>query len=213
MRASVPAGQHESGGQHGTGSARAHHRVATVPNVVTLVRLGCVPLFLWLMLHDGRSGWVAAAVLLGALGATDWVDGYLARRLGQISSLGKVLDPLADRVLLAVGALTIIAVGALPVWFAAAALAREGLVAAAFLVLAAARAKRIDVHRAGKAGTFGLMCALPLFLAGHSEAGWHSVAEALAWVAAVPGLAFGWYAAFRYLPEARRALAERGRRT
>lgn len=191
------------------GSGPGGHAVATLPNLITLVRLACVPVFVWLVVHDHKSGWVPAAILLGGLGATDWVDGYLARRLGQVSTVGKVLDPVADRVLLAVGALTVIVVGAVPLWVAVAALLREGLVAVAFLVLAVSRAPRIDVRKAGKAGTFGLMCALPLYLAGHSDAGWRSVPEALAWVAVVPGLVFGWYAAFGYIPEARRAFARR----
>ena len=72
-------------------------RVLTVPNLVTFVRLLCVPLFLWLLFGAGKQS--AAAVLLAVLGATDWVDGYVARRFHQVSTLGKVLDPVADRVL------------------------------------------------------------------------------------------------------------------
>jgi phosphatidylglycerophosphate synthase len=71
----------------------------------------------------------------------------------------------------------------------------------------------MDVQWAGKAGTFGLMCALPLFLAGHANDDWHSVAEALAWVSVIPALVLGWYAAITYVPRAREALAEsRGQR-
>ena len=79
----------------------------TVPNLFTLLRLLCLPLFLWLLLGCGnRAG---AAILLGALAATDWVDGYLARRLGQVSEFGKKFDPTVDRLVFIVALLAIIA--------------------------------------------------------------------------------------------------------
>lgn len=183
-------------------------RILTVPNLVTLVRLLCIPVFVILILRSHRAGWYPAALLLGGLGVTDGVDGYVARHFNQVSTLGKVLDPLADRLLLGVAAISIIAVGAVPLWVAVAALLREALVAAGFLYVAAAGGRRMDVQWAGKAGTFGLMCALPLFLAGHAADDWHSTAEILAWICAVPALVFGWYAAFTYVPKARQTLAE-----
>ena len=183
-------------------------RILTVPNLITSVRLGCIPVFVILLLHPHRSGWYPAALLLGALGITDGVDGYVARHFNQVSNVGKVLDPLADRALLGVAAVSIIAVGAVPLWVAVIALAREVLVAAGFLYVAAAGGRRMDVQWAGKAGTFGLMCALPLFLAGHANDDWSSVAEALAWVCVIPALVFGWYAAITYVPKAREALEE-----
>jgi cardiolipin synthase (CMP-forming) len=186
-------------------------RILTVPNGLTAVRLLCIPLFVWLLTLPNRSGWVAAAVLLGGLGLTDGVDGYVARHFRQVSTLGKVLDPLADRLLLGVAVVSIIVVGALPTWVAVTALTREALVAAGFLIVAALGARRMDVQWAGKAGTFGLMWALPLFLLGHAPTSWHSVALFLAWGCVIPALAFGWYAAVTYVPRARAALAE-GRR-
>lgn len=188
-------------------------RILTVPNLVTLVRLCCIPLFVLLLARPHRAGWYPAALLLGALGVTDGVDGYVARHFNQVSTLGKVLDPLADRLLLGVAAVAIVAVGAVPTSVAVIALAREVLVAGGFLYVAAAGGRRMDVQWAGKAGTFGLMCALPLFLAGHANDDWHSIAEALAWASVIPALLLGWYAAFSYVPMAREALAEgRGHR-
>jgi cardiolipin synthase len=181
-------------------------RVLTVPNVLSLIRLACIPLFLWLLF--GREHRAAAAVLLGALGATDWVDGYVARHFGQVTELGKILDPTADRLLLLVGIVAITADGSAPLWFALAAITREVLVAAAALVLAALGARRIDVTWWGKAGTFGLMFAFPLFLAGDSTVGWNDTARVLAWVSGIPGLVFGYYALITYVPLGRRALRE-----
>jgi cardiolipin synthase (CMP-forming) len=184
-------------------------RVLTIPNAVTVARLCLLPIFLWLLL--ARNERYAAAWVLAAMGATDWVDGYLARHLHQVSNVGKVLDPVADRLLLIGGIGAILWVGAVPPWVAAIALGREVIVAVATLSLAALGARRIDVTWYGKAGTFGLMVAFPLFLAGHSTAGWRGPGEVAAWVAAVPGMCLGVYALALYVPIARRALEE-GRR-
>jgi cardiolipin synthase len=183
-------------------------RILTVPNAVTLVRLCCLPLFVVLLARPDRAGWYPAALLLAVLGLTDGIDGYVARHFHQVSTLGKVLDPLADRLLLGVAAVSVVAVGALPLWVGIVALSREALVAAGFLYVAAAGGRRMDVQWAGKAGTFGLMCALPLFLVGHAHDDWHRVALVLAWVCVIPGMLLGWYAALTYIPRARRALAE-----
>ncbi len=183
-------------------------RILSLPNVVTSVRFVLVPVFVWLLVQPRHRDWFAAAVLLAALGATDWVDGQLARRLDQVTNLGKILDPTADRVLLATAVIGILAVGAVPLPIALIALGREGLVAVAAVGLALAGARRVDVQLVGKAGAFGLMCAFPLFLAAHSTVGWHRVALVLAWVAAVIGLVLGWISVIVYVPLARAAVAD-----
>jgi cardiolipin synthase len=115
---------------------------------------------------------------------------------------------LADRLLLVVSALSIIAVGAVPVWLAAVFVTREALVAGGFLLVVALGGRRMDVVWPGKAGTFGLMTTLPLFLLGHAEVSWHRVPEVLAWVTTLGALAFGWYAVVLYIRAAPLALAE-----
>jgi cardiolipin synthase len=186
-------------------------RILSLPNVVTTARLVLIPVFVWLLVQPHHRDWFDAAVLLAALGSTDWLDGQLARRLDQVTTVGKVLDPTADRALLATATIGILAVGAVPIPVAVIALAREGLVAIAAIGLAIAGARRIDVTLIGKAGAFGLMCAFPLFLAGHSDVSWHRTALVLAWIAAVLGLTLGWASIAVYVPLARRAVAE-GRR-
>ena len=186
-------------------SAPGHNRILTIPNLVTVVRLACVPLFCWLLF--GRDDRTAAAWLLAVLGATDWVDGYLARHLHQVSELGKVLDPLADRILLGTVVVSLLIDGSVPAVVAWGVLVREVLVSVAVLALAAAGAKRIDVQWAGKAGTLSFMVAFPLFMMGtHGPWGWP--AEVVAWGFAIGGLALSWYAAATYVPIGRRALAE-----
>jgi cardiolipin synthase len=186
--------------------AAPESRILTLPNIVTLVRLACLPVFLWLLF--GVEDRAAAAWLLAALGLTDWVDGYLARHLHQVSDVGKILDPVADRLLFLVGAGGILIDGSVPVWFAVTVLIRELVVGGTTLVLAAMGARRIDVTWYGKAGTFFLMMAFPLFLASHSDLWWHEFAGFAAWCTGIPGLVLSLYSAALYVPLARKALAE-----
>jgi cardiolipin synthase (CMP-forming) len=179
--------------------------ILTVPNLITLVRLACLPVFVWLVV--GAHQQTAAAILLAVLGATDWVDGYVARRFHQVSTVGKVLDPTADRLLVGTAVIVIIVHGAVPVWFGVATLAREALVGLLVIVLAGLGAARIDVLWIGKAGTFGLMFAYPAFLLGHGTASWQDPIRVCAWVAGIGGLTLAWIAAAAYLGPARAALA------
>ena len=155
-------------------------RVLTVPNVITAVRLACVPLFVWLLFGAHRQ--TVAAVVLAVLGSTDWVDGFVARRWHQVSTVGKVLDPTADRILVATGVISVIVAGAVPLWFGVLTVVREALVSGAVLLLAGLGAQRIDVLWVGKAGTFGLMFAYPTFLLAHGHAGWQHPVEIVAWM-------------------------------
>ncbi len=198
---------HEAPARAGAGN---EDRVISLPNFVSSVRLALVPVFAWLLAEPHKRSWFAAAVLLAVLGVTDGLDGQLARRLGQVTNLGKVLDTVADRVLLGVAVVGMLVAGAVPVAVAVAALLREGLVASAAVALAIAGARRVDVTFLGKAGTFGLMCALPLFLAGSSTVGWHQAATVAAWVIAVPALVLAWSSIAVYLPKARHALTAQG---
>jgi cardiolipin synthase len=187
--------------------APGEDRIWTAPNVITFVRLACIPIFIWLLF--GRDNEYAAAWLLGALGATDWVDGFVARRYQQVSTLGKILDPVADRLLLFVGIVCILITGSVPVIVAALVLLREALISLATVGLAAMGARRIDVTWFGKAGTFCNLFAFPFFLAsGDEQLGWKDTAYTLGWVFAVPGILLSWYALALYVPIAVRALKE-----
>jgi cardiolipin synthase len=184
-------------------------RIWTIPNLISLIRLAFVPVFLWLLWKPDSQP-VAAAGLLAVLGASDWVDGWIARRFDQGSELGKILDPTADRVLLLAGAVALLtehlslAVDIL-LWTV---IVREIAIAAATVSLGLAGARRIDVVWAGKAGTLAIMFALPLFLwAGAVDTG-AVVLNILGWCFAIGGIAMGYYAAMKYVPAARAALRE-----
>ena len=186
----------------------AGRRVLTIPNLISVLRLACAPLLVWLLL--GPDDQTAAFVILAVLGATDWVDGWIARHFDQGSELGKILDPTADRILLLTAGVSLVIEGSLPVAVAVAVLAREVLVAGATLALAAAGARRIDVKWAGKAGTLALMFALPGFLLVHivDPGTGRTVILSLTWLATIGGLILSYWAAAAYVPAARAALRE-----
>ena len=183
-------------------------RVLTVPNVLSLLRLLCIPLFLGLLF--GAEELTAAFLLLGLLGATDWVDGWIARRYHQESELGKILDPVADRAVLLTAAIALTAAGIVPLWVGVAVLARELVISIATLALAAAGARRVDVQWVGKAGAFFLFLAFPGFLCVEtlSAGAWRDLVLFATWTVTILGLAFSYYAAFAYVPLARTALRE-----
>jgi len=174
-----------------------------------LIRLLLVPVFLWLLFKDPPA-LVAAATLLAVLGASDWIDGYIARHFNQGSELGKILDPTADRVLLLAGAIALLfqdlGTGVdVILWII---IIREVLIAVATVALGIAGARRIDVVWAGKAGTLALMFALPMFLAADAVPSWDLFFNFCGWCFAIGGIALGYYAAMKYIPAAREALRE-----
>lgn len=184
-------------------------RVLTVPNLITTIRLLCVPLFLYLLFARDSRGW--AGFLLGTLGATDWVDGYIARRFNQTSTFGKMYDPTVDRFMLVVGIVAIIIDGSVPYWYAGIVLTREVLLSLWVVFITAQGAKRMNVTWWGKVGTFANMCAFPWFLFANEtswSAGWQTFWTAAAWCAAVPGVIFSLIAAMQYVQLGRQALAE-----
>ena len=192
----------------GVPSAPGSNRIFTIPNLISVARLACVPWFLWLLL--AQEDRIAAAILLAVLGATDWVDGWIARHFDQASDLGKVLDPTADRILLVAAGVSLIIDGAVPLWVGVVVLFREAIISVAVVVLAMAGARRLDVQWAGKAGTLALMFALPGFLLADavSNDALSAVLYVATWIFTAGGLVLSYYAAFTYIPMARGALRE-----
>lgn len=174
-------------------------RVLTLPNLITLVRLLCLPYYLYLLLAQDQR--FAAAALLGALGATDWVDGYIARHFHQKSNLGRLMDPTVDRILFFVGIGGIIAVGGAPLWFCVAVLVREVVVAGITVTLTFMGVEPVEVTWFGKAGTFCLMFAFPLLLAGSGVGDFSTALTIVGWGFAIPGIVLSYYAAFLYVPK------------
>lgn len=176
----------------------------TLPNLVSVVRLLLVPLFIWLVAVD-EIGW--AGILLGFIGATDWIDGYLARRLGQVSEVGKFLDPLADRLAVFVAVIAGLVAGILPAWFAWALIVRELLIGAGALYGWFRGITKLDVRWLGKAATLGLYFAITgFYLAEGFDLPW------MWWLSLLGGtvaLVLYWIVAFQYLGDLRAAIATR----
>jgi cardiolipin synthase len=181
----------------------------TWPNAITLIRLALLPVFFWLLFDTAHRA--IAAWLLASLGATDWIDGLVARRLHQVSNVGKIIDPTADRILVIAGLIGVAAAGGVPWWFAMTTLARELIVSILTLVLAALGAARINVLWWGKVSTLALMTSFPLFLltsnAHHAPLStWQHDGRIACWVIGALGLALSWIVLFGYVRPALSAL-------
>ena len=173
-----------------------HDRVMTAPNAITAVRLLGLPVFVWLVL--GPQAYGAAVVVLGAVGATDWVDGYVARRFDQVTRLGRVLDPLVDRALIATAGVTLLVAGIVPWWLIGLVVGRDLALLLGALALFG-RIPPIPVTRTGKAATAALLVALPGFLLAAGD--WQGADLLLAgvWVLAAAGIVAYYVAAAQYV--------------
>lgn len=196
----------------GTDEVPADGGLWTAPNLITLIRLLCIPVFVWLLF--GLDAPAAAAALLLLLGATDWVDGYVARRFNQVSEVGKAFDPTVDRLLLIVGVGSILIVGAVPLWLGLVVVIREVLLSIWVVGLLALGGTRMDVTFVGKTGTFLMMAAFPAFLAATDPRlpEWAvNLLELVAWGTAIPGLVCSIAAFVGYIPRGLQSLRD-GRR-
>lgn len=182
-------------------------RILTIPNLVTFVRLLGVGVFWWVLLVEENIG--LAAGLIFVIGWTDWIDGYLARKLDQVSKLGTALDPIADRLMIASAVIggMIVDPPIVPLVIGLGLIARELVMGAVALILLSKGGGTLEVRYLGKVATFILYGAIPLFyLAAIDFLG--VVTALLAWVLGVVGLATYWYVTFQYVGDARRVLAE-----
>lgn len=180
-------------------------RVVTVPNILSALRLLGVPLFLWLILVP-EADWLAILVLAIA-GFTDWLDGYLARKWHQISRVGQLLDPIADRLYILATLIGLLLRGIVPLWFVLLLVSRDLIMSVVLAVLKRRGVTGLPVHFLGKAATFCLLYAFPLLLLGDGTGWLADTAKIVGWAFAVWGTALYWWAAVLYLGQARRIMA------
>jgi len=172
--------------------------IATLPNLITLVRLLMLPVFVvMLLVNEQRAG---AALLLGVLGMTDWVDGWVARTFNQTSQFGMVFDPFVDRALFVVGTGSVLMDGGVPVWFCVSILFREVFVGLMMLAATMFGMKRFAVSIWGKRYTFLLMTSVPLLLLGASTHVTADAARVGGWVLGIPGLIMSYIVGVLYIP-------------
>ena len=185
----------------------AERRIWTVPNLISFARLLGVPLFLWLLLVPHAD--VAAVIVLAVGGTSDWIDGWAARRLHQVSRLGELLDPFADRLYILATLLAFTVREVVPWQFTAALLAREAVMVGCLLALRRRGHGPPAVHYVGKTATFVLLAAFPVLLLAHAVPGTRDIAGAIGWGLGWWGLVLYWAAAALYLAQAAALLRAR----
>ncbi|MEX2422770.1 MAG: CDP-alcohol phosphatidyltransferase family protein [Acidimicrobiia bacterium] len=178
-------------------------QIWTVPNAVSFVRLAAIPYFWFVLLAQDRVG--LAALLIFLIGTTDWIDGWLARRLGQESEFGAMLDPLADRLMIGSALVAGLIAGVVPVVIGVGLLLREVAVAVGAAYLAARGGGTLKVRYLGKTATFLLYGAIPSFYLHAADIVAWAFAPA-AWIAGALGLFLYWWVAVDYARDIRRAL-------
>lgn len=172
----------------------------TVPNLLSFLRLALIPVFLWLILrHEG--GW--AIGLLAFSGLTDYLDGYIARKYNQVTRLGKLIDPAADRLYIFTTLIGLVLTGVIPGWLAAIIIARDVMLLIVYPILATHGYGPLPVHYLGKAGTFALLYAFPLLLLANVFSSANFVILPIAWAFALWGAGLYWWAGFVYVKQVR----------
>ncbi len=182
-------------------------RLLTVPNLLSGSRIVLVAVYLYLLF--GANDRIVATYVLAIAGTTDFLDGYIARRFDQVTTLGIALDPIADRILLAAAIISMISYGAIPLWIAVTVIARETTVAITAVYLEHHDHVRLEVSFAGKAAAFGLMIGFPLLLLGHGPGSWTHPLTIATEFALIPALVLSYISGISYLLPAHRVFSHR----
>lgn len=177
--------------------AQISRDIATIPNALSASRIIGVPIFFWLIVGPKRDDLALYILVISAF--TDWLDGYLARKLNQFSRLGELLDPLADRLYVVAALIALYLRNLIPLWVVVALLSRDILMSLVLIYLKRFGITGIPVHFVGKAATMNLLYALPLILLGNFQNIYGEVAHVFGWAFLFWGITMYWYAAFLYL--------------
>jgi cardiolipin synthase len=171
----------------------------TIPNALSAARLLGVPVFFWLIVGPQRDGLAMGILVVSAF--TDWLDGYLARRLNQFSRLGELLDPLADRLYVVAALFALFIRGLLPIWVVVLLVLRDIMMSGLLIYLKRYGYTGVPVHFVGKAATMNLLYALPLVLLGSFSGVVGTVAHNIGWAFLLWGISMYWYAGFLYFQQ------------
>lgn len=179
------------------------NRIWTVPNVLSMLRLVLVPFFLgYLIVGD----YVAALIILVVSSLTDFLDGLIARRFNQITRLGQLLDPAADRLYLFASILGLAAGGLVPWWLVVVIVGRDVFLAVLGIVLANHGFGPLPVHQLGKVATFALFLGLPVIMLGAAFPATSAVALPIGWAITLWGVFLYWWAGIIYAIETGRVI-------
>jgi cardiolipin synthase len=185
-------------------------RVVTLPNALSVLRLVGVPFFLWLVLNEHDA---AAVIVLMVSGFTDWLDGKIARRWNQMSRVGQLLDPAADRLYILATLIGLTVRDVVPLWLTLVLVGRDVLLAPTIPVLKRYGYGPLPVHFLGKAATFNLLAGFPLLLLGEGDSTVSQVAHAFGWAFAIWGTALYWWAGVLYVLQFRQVVSAARRET
>jgi cardiolipin synthase (CMP-forming) len=188
------------------GTVALSRRVLTIPNLITIIRLACVPVFLWLILVPEADGW-AVAVLM-ASGVSDYADGYLARRLHQTSIVGQILDPVADRLYILSTVFGLAARDIIPWWLAVLLPARDAFLWGLVPFLRTRGYSSLPVHFLGKAATANLLYAFPLLLLGDGAGAVAALSKVFGWAFVIWGTGLYWWAGLLYAWQVRKLFTD-----
>jgi len=172
----------------------------TVPNLLSILRLALVPVFLVQVLGN-QSGWALLTLVIAS--ATDYLDGFLARKLNQQTRLGQLLDPAADRLYILATLVGLAVTAHIPVWLPFVIISRDILLATTYPTLAKLGYGPLPVHYLGKAGTFALLYAFPLLLMADVWSSAKLVILPLAWAVAIWGIGLYWWSGYIYVKQLR----------
>jgi cardiolipin synthase len=189
------------------GDAVVLDRIATIPNLISAIRVALIPVFAWAFLTGERDA--LALVLLVVIGSSDWVDGFVARKTGQVSKLGKLLDPVADRIAIVIVLFALIFRGVIAFPIAAVILLRDLIVTIAFFIPESRGFPRLAVNRTGKWAT-GLIFTGVGFAAGSIvDTPLRQESEIVSQVLLVMGGVLYWVAGALYVRVIRKLVAAR----
>ncbi|WP_410657867.1 CDP-alcohol phosphatidyltransferase family protein [Amycolatopsis sp. lyj-112] len=175
-----------------------------VPNMLSILRLAGVPVFLWLLLGPEEDGWAFALLVFSAL--TDWLDGKLARWLNQMSRLGQLLDPAADRLYILATLIAFLIRDIIPWWVVAPLILREAVLGVCVLLLRRAGFAPPEVTYIGKGATFVLMYAFPFLLLTQGDSGLAAFARPVGYAFITWGGVLYVYSGVLYVVQTVRAL-------
>jgi cardiolipin synthase len=178
-------------------------RVWTVPNVLSMLRLLLVPVFL-LLIVQGR--YVAALVVLVIASFTDLLDGFIARHFNQVTRLGQLLDPAADRLYIFAALIGLAAQGLVPWWIVTVIILRDVMLIVLAIVLANHGYGPLPVHHLGKAATFALFFGIPVIMLGLAFPAVQPVSEPIGWAITLWGAFLYWWAGIIYAIETARVI-------
>jgi cardiolipin synthase len=176
-------------------------KVWTIPNILTFLRLGCLPIFVYVAVQSPFAG----AIFVAVLASTDYLDGWIARRFHQESELGRILDPISDRALVLISFVVFIITGSIPWWYAILVAGREILITIGTLIVFWSHKVRLDVNRMGKVSAFAAMVATPSWVL-YSET--HGTVKTfwglVAWISSIITIPTGYYSLVHYYREYRK---------